>query len=91
MLGDCSFISSLIVLSDYQQRTSISVLSNLLFPSVPNPRGKYKVRFFLNGAWRKIEIDDYFPVDRNNKMLCSKNVDNGDLFIPLLEKAYVKV
>ena len=44
---------------------------------------------FLNGTWRCIEIDDFFPVGKNGKPLCAYS-SKGQLWIPILEKAYLK-
>ena len=55
-----------------------------------NPFGKYVVKLYLNGLWRGVTIDDYFPVDEDNNMLWSYST-NGKLWWSLLEKAYLKV
>lgn len=44
-VGDCSFLSSLAALAEYEQRTGIPVISSILYPRqewgpVVNPRGK---------------------------------------------------
>ncbi|KAI8894553.1 hypothetical protein BC833DRAFT_651992 [Globomyces pollinis-pini] len=56
-----------------------------------NPSGKYMVKLFWLGCWRKIVIDDKIPVDVNGKplMLCS-SVPN-ELWPMLLCKALLKV
>lgn len=35
----------------------------------PNKRGKYVVRIFWLGAWRKVYVDDLFPVDRDDNIM----------------------
>lgn len=76
----------------YQEKFTCTVFSNqIIFPSFYNPKGMYKVRLFLNGKWREIIIDDLLPVNSYNNLICSQSIVEGDLFIPLVEKAYLKV
>jgi calpain-7 len=48
------------------------------------------VKLFVNGLWRKVVIDDLFPVDEKNKPLCAYS-DRLQLWVSILEKAYLKV
>ena len=52
--------------------------------------GRYSVRLFINGLWRNVEVDDQFPVDKRNRLLCS-HADGGSLFVSLFEKAFLKI
>jgi calpain-7 len=54
-----------------------------------NPFGQYTIKLFINGCWRAVKIDDFFPVDSQNKVLCSFD-KKGKLWASLLEKAYLK-
>lgn len=45
----------------------------------------------INGCERKITVDDFFPVDSHNQFLCSHTTNRGELWVSLLEKAYLKV
>lgn len=49
------------------------------------------VKLHLNGIPRKVVIDDYLPVSRHNQLLCSYSNNRGEVWISLLEKAYMKV
>lgn len=49
------------------------------------------VKLHLNGVPRKIVIDDTLPVGRHGELLCSYSTNSGELWVSLLEKAYMKV
>ncbi len=55
-----------------------------------NPSGKYMVALNLNGCQRKVVVDDFFPVDKHSSFLCSLTTNRGELWVSLLEKAYLK-
>ena len=56
-----------------------------------NPGGKYMVKLWWNGVPRKVVVDDRIPVDRAGKPLCSRSSDPTELWVSIIEKAYMKL
>jgi calpain-7 len=53
--------------------------------------GKYLVKLFLNGVWRKIVIDDTLPLGINGSLLCAYSTNPDEMWVSIIEKAYLKV
>lgn len=54
--------------------------------------GKYIFRFYFNGCWRRVEIDDRLPTSKSKRTLHVVDRSHPDLLWPaLLEKAYLKI
>ena len=53
--------------------------------------GFAQFRFFKNGRWHTVTIDDNLPVDALNDLCFSRSTVPTDVFIPLIEKAWAKL
>ncbi|KAJ2865561.1 cysteine protease [Coemansia aciculifera] len=93
---DCSFVAALCVSVEYERRFGRQLVTRHIYPRgqfgmpVFNTSGKYMVKLFVNGLWRRVIIDDLLPVAENGKLLCTYS-DVGDIGPSLMEKAFLKV
>jgi hypothetical protein len=55
-VGDCWFLAALAVVASKPE-----LIAHLLIDQTASVEGKYRVRLFIDGAWRSFEIDDSFP------------------------------
>ncbi|XP_068433477.1 androglobin isoform X3 [Clinocottus analis] len=56
-----------------------------------NQYGKYVVRLYWMGCWRKITVDDLMPFDEENNLLLPASACQTELWPMLLAKALIKV
>jgi hypothetical protein len=56
-----------------------------------NIKGKYKVRFFIDGEEKIVTIDDFIAIDKNDNSILFSYSKGSELYVSLLEKAWAKV
>eukprot|EP00163_Fabomonas_tropica_P002241 TRINITY_DN1168_c0_g1_i2.p1 TRINITY_DN1168_c0_g1~~TRINITY_DN1168_c0_g1_i2.p1 ORF type:complete len:1191 (-),score=145.97 TRINITY_DN1168_c0_g1_i2:53-3625(-) len=91
VVSDCSFLSSSAAAAALEVNHDRKLLSATIYPNEVSPVGKYICRFFINGIYRQVVIDDYVPVDQDGAVLCSVSSNRNEMWLTLLEKAYMKV
>ncbi|KRX06827.1 hypothetical protein PPERSA_11472 [Pseudocohnilembus persalinus] len=82
-LGDCYFLSSLSSLAEKP-----GIIKRLFKTKLVNEHGLYSIWLCINGEWKEILLDQYFPCYQNKPVF--SNSVNEELWVLLLEKAYAK-
>ncbi|KAH8149642.1 uncharacterized protein LAJ45_06273 [Morchella importuna] len=98
VITDCSVVASLCSAIAREERSLGKLVSNILYPQdihgnpKTSPSGKYFVKLYFNGCYRKVVIDDLLPASNNKHSLYVTCRNNPSVFYPaLIEKAYLKV
>ncbi|KAK6536905.1 cysteine protease [Arthrobotrys megalospora] len=98
IISDCSVVASLCAAFTREQKGHGSLISCIIWPQrdgVPmvSPTGKYMVKLWLNGSYRKVIIDDFLPASLGDSKfsLHVASTEHPSFILPsLLEKAYLK-
>ena len=86
-LGDCYFLSVLGSLCKYPK-----LISRLFKSTNKSNNHQYGINLYLNGIWKMVLIDDYFPARNTSfKKFAFGYSSTKELWVPLLEKAWAKV
>ncbi|CAJ0586379.1 unnamed protein product, partial [Mesorhabditis spiculigera] len=84
-IGDCWLLSAMAILAERPD-----ILEHIIITKEYNPIGVYQIRVCVDGEWRIITVDDFFPCRPENRALAFANGRKNQLWIPLLEKALAK-
>jgi hypothetical protein len=87
-LGNCWFISALCILGARQDILDHCIVS---MPRDARKGGKYSFRFYKEGEWITITVDDRLPCDEHGIPVFARCSDLNELWVPLFEKAYAKL
>ncbi|KAI7831896.1 hypothetical protein BX661DRAFT_141777, partial [Kickxella alabastrina] len=95
MVTDCSFVAALCASVEHERQFSRQVVTRHVYPrrrgqAAVSGSGKYLVKLFVNGLWRRVVIDDRLPAGAGGRLLCTYST-RGDIGPSLLEKAFLKV
>lgn len=84
-LGDCWLLGAMSIVA-----TRPKLIRALFAGSCPE-EGFYVCKFFIQGEWRWIVIDDALPVTASGAICFGRCRDADTFWVPLLEKAYAKL
>ncbi|KAL5365368.1 hypothetical protein BJX96DRAFT_159025 [Aspergillus floccosus] len=96
VLTDCSVVASLCATTLRLERGLDKCFLPLVYPRgeapEPSPSGKYIFRFYFNGCFRRVVIDDRLPSSKTSRSLHVIDRNNRNFLWPaLVEKAYLKL
>ncbi|KAI8612349.1 hypothetical protein BC830DRAFT_1067730 [Chytriomyces sp. MP71] len=97
VVTDCSFVASLCVSAAYELKFRKQLITSCVFPQdssgmpVFNPIGKYVVKLFFNGIYRKIVVDDFLPLSKSGSLMCTYSTNPNEIWPSIIEKAYMKL
>lgn len=52
---------------------------------------KFTLRFFKDGKWKLVTVDNYLPVNKYKKLVFARCKDHKEFWVPIAEKAYAKL
>ncbi|KAL4916986.1 hypothetical protein BDW62DRAFT_184763 [Aspergillus aurantiobrunneus] len=99
VLTDCSVVASLCATTSRSERGLDENLLPVVYPCFHHPKklefspsGKYIFRFYFNGCFRKVVIDDRLPSSKTSRSLYVIDRNHSNFLWPaLVEKAYLKL
>jgi hypothetical protein len=85
-LENCYFLSSLAALTEYPD-----LIYQKFITKHPEKFGYYELVLFIDGAWKKVPIDDYLPFMKGTDKHAFSQPNGTEMWALLLEKAWAKV
>lgn len=86
MLGNCWFISALSVVA-----TRPKLLRKIFVSSALANRGIYTLKFYKDGRWIFVHVDDLVPLNRSGTPMFAHGDNKNETWVILVEKAYAKL
>ena len=86
-IGDYYFLSALGALCD--RKNYLKLLIKRIV--IGGESIGYSVKLNLNGKWKNVIVDKYFPYLKDKNMLCFGSSFQNELWVSLFEKAWAKV
>lgn len=68
-----------------------SIFTKIILTKDYNPNGKYEVKLYIDGEFKIITIDDYFPCIKGTNVYYFTRPSNFEIWPLLIEKAWAKV
>lgn len=84
-LGDCWWLGAISV---------VATRDDLLYPlfvSAHSDLGFFQIKFFKNGAWRVVSVDDVVPLTQGKRYAFGHCADPSEYWVSLMEKAFAKL
>ncbi|KAK0412040.1 hypothetical protein QR680_005999 [Steinernema hermaphroditum] len=85
LLGNCWFLSALAVIAERPD-----ILEKIVLTKVYNKDGVYMIRLCVDGLWKVVVLDDFFPCYRSSNSMVFSVGRRNQLWVPLIEKALAK-
>ena len=85
-VGDCYFLSAISAIAEFPQ-----MICQIFKTNNVSPNGCYEIALRLNGEWKIVILDDYFPCTKSNSMPIFCKPNGNEIWTMLLEKAWAKV
>ena len=68
-----------------------AIFNQIILTKEYNPEGKYEVRLYVDGEFKTIVVDDYFPCILGTNVYYFTRPANFEMWPVLIEKAWAKV
>jgi hypothetical protein len=87
-LGDCWFLCALASMAEFPE-----LIEELFVDSSKqvNEYGVYQLKFCVDGQWKTVTVDDYFPCKSATGGLSYAGCNGNELWAMLAEKAFAKI